>query len=526
MSTTMSQDLLSELDPFYQPPPKPTARRSPSPPLQLPPAQQQSFRSRPFPRAHHTPSRSFGYGHRYSPSATTFDDLLGIMGSRSSPPPSALQKQQQRRPMSLYGNGSSSNSTGTTTTTATTTVTTRPRKSSGGMADLPPQRGTSTSELYAIDGFDDFGSFQTAGGSRVLPSSSKFSAGHVHLQSLFDSSQPKIHPNSRNSLPAMATTTANDGDGDDDFGEFVATPPYNPPPATTTTTTPQLLLFDTFGPTPLRTPEPEPDPFTARTAVSNLAGTGISLKAFTPAPKPPPSPPPETFPPVSALLQTITPLFLLAQKHLLDELRGLPFPLRQRILAHARTREFLEGVCEIGRVAGRIIAGRRRRRRWLALEAGARAGTEPVGGAGAGARARAGARVGAWAGPGAGAGPEPGAGPGTGRGNSGGGGMRLSGGGSEMQREDREVKEALRTWKEGIGRLKAAMGEAVPELDEAVLKDGGGGGASGQPQCKLCRLRCGELVPGLREKTERARWWDQGWGGHRSCRRFWERHGR
>ena len=468
--------------------------------------------------------------------------------------PSALQKQQQRRPVSLHGNGSSSNSTratttttttttaATTTTTATTTATTRPRKSSGGMADLPPQRGTSTSELYAIDGFDDFGSFQTAGGSRVPPSSSKFSAEHVHLQSLFDSSQPKIDSNSRNSLPAMAAAAAaaaaNNGDGDDDFGEFVATPPYNAPPATTTTTTtppPQLLLFDIFGPTPLHTPEPEPDPFAVsagsrssgaaqRTAVSNLAGTGISLKAFTPAPKPPPSPPPETFPPVSALLQTITPLFLLAQKHLLDELRGLPFPLRQRILAHARTREFLEGVCEIGRVAGRIIAGRRRRRRWLALEAGARAGTGPGGGAGAGAGARAGARAGAWAW--AGPGPGPGPGPGAGRGSSGGGGMRLSGGGSEMQREDREVKEALRTWKEGVGRLKAAMGEAVPELDEAVLKDGGGGGgASGQPQCKLCRLRCGELVPGLREKTERARWWDQGWGGHRSCRRFWERHG-
>jgi hypothetical protein len=146
------------------------------------------------------------------------------------------------------------------------------------------------------------------------------------------------------------------------------------------------------------------------------------------------------------------------------------------VLSDPRTKEFLEGVCELSRVAGRIIAGRRRRTK--ALPANGRSGS-----------------------------------------------MKLAAGGSraifEAQREDREVKETCRLWKEGMGRIKAAMGEVVPEL-----KDERRGPAIGGPTCKLCRLGKTELIPDLREKKERIGFWDAEWGGHGSCRAFWDKHGK
>jgi len=126
-------------------------------------------------------------------------------------------------------------------------------------------------------------------------------------------------------------------------------------------------------------------------------------------------------------------------------------------------------VCEFGRVAGRIIAGRKRRARL-------------AGGGGAG-------------------------------------GVKLGIGGPEAQKEEREVKETCRIWKEGTGRLKAAIAGAVPEIDEEWK-----GVSKGGQTCKLCKLGKGEIVPALKEQREKARWWDEHWGGHGSCRGFWERH--
>ncbi|KAI5853350.1 hypothetical protein BZA05DRAFT_395732 [Tricharina praecox] len=527
----MSQDILSEFDSLYQPPRAPApSQPSPAPP---PPPQ------------HH--------GRRRGATATTFDDLLGIMdtGLKSNPRPpqhrpvSALQHQErQRRPVSLHGTRSFG----------------RPAAPmdpySSGLFDIGPQRGTATSDLYANDGFDDFGSFETArSGSRRQsaamgmglglggfetaaprrPSASMsmglggFEAaaprgpsvamgmgsfdhppppprrpsavrGHSHSQSLFEifgpsapvhtpSPPPPVQQQFWQQRPSPGLLDLRPPppiapDVDDDFGDFVTSPittpepqkafGYRPPPRSQSAQPPPPAApaSPSIPHQPARTSlPPAPAPAQFRTSPAPAAH-GISLHRFATPPKPLPPPPPEQFPPVAALLQTLSPLFLLPQEKLLDSLKGLPFPLRQRVLSHPKTRQFLEGVCEFGRVAGRIIAGRKRRAR--------------VGGGGAGA-----------------------------------GGMKLgAGGGPEVQKEEREVKEACRIWKEGTGRLKAATAGAVPEIDEEWKGVWRGGQA-----CKLCKLGKGELVPALKEQKDKAGWWDERWGGHASCRGFWERYG-
>lgn len=175
-------------------------------------------------------------------------------------------------------------------------------------------------------------------------------------------------------------------------------------------------------------------------------------------------------PPVAVLLTAFPPLFLLPQTCLLNKLTPLPFPLRQRVLADVKTKVFLEGVCELGRVAGRIIAGRKRRKAVLRNRNG---------------------------------------------------GMALGGNaGWEQQKEEREVKETCRLWADGAGRLKAAMGKGVPEI-----MDEGARGGSAVGGCRLCVLGEAEVVHSLRERTEGSGWWDTAWGGHAGCRGFWEKHG-
>lgn len=174
----------------------------------------------------------------------------------------------------------------------------------------------------------------------------------------------------------------------------------------------------------------------------------------------------DNFPSVSLLLSAFPPLFGLPQTHLLNKLKGVPYPVRKRILADAQTKEFLEGICELGRVAGRIMSGRKRRIK------------RTIPGAEGGKTAH-------W----------------------------------ELQKEEREVKECTRTWNEEAGRLRAALGKAVPELNDQPWRGGGPG-----KRCRLCCLGKEEVLGILREQTDRLGWWDGDWGGHGGCRGFWERH--
>ena len=123
-----------------------------------------------------------------------------------------------------------------------------------------------------------------------------------------------------------------------------------------------------------------------------------------------------------------------------------------------------------------------------------------------------------------------------------------------MQKEDREIAELVRIWKEECsGRLKAAMvaprstpsshnysssdptaassnpnASRVPELEVDLRAEkavGKGGSILDEEDrgCVLCGLHQNELVGKLYEHElgVNGRWWVKGWG-HRGCLRWWE----
>jgi hypothetical protein len=353
---------------------------------------------------------------------------------------------------------------------------------SSGLFDVAPQRGTATSDLFAF-------APSTTPTRKHSPSTTP-TRKHSHSQSLFDfdnfAPTPPPPPRRQSKFlsdlstlvtpappaPAAAATN-NAAEEDDDFGDFVASPVATldpqkafrfPPPAAgqNGAPPPRAPPPTSRAPPPISRPrQARPQSYHSPLSQSTNNAQSISLTTLSVAPKLPGPQPQPPFPPVSLLLQTLTPLFLLPSTHLLDNLKGLPFPLRQRVLSHPRTKSFLEAICELGRVGGRIIAGRKRR---------ARRATMVVG-----------------------------------RSNL------------EQQKEEREVKEAVRIWKEGMGRLKAAMGQEVPEIIEEFR-----GVYRGAEVCRLCKLGRGEVVPGLKETVQR---WSEGWG-HRGCKAFWEKHGK
>lgn len=316
-----------------------------------------------------------------------------------------------------------------------------------------------------FDDDDDFGAFETAQTVPMSPPSveSQKTHSHSHSQSLFDNFT------SFTSAPPPQTA-------EDDFGDFVTTPGKSPEPSTFP---PTPALSGIANPPKVSASQlhklgpASPKVFPAKVAQYRPNRTPIHVRDSASLP----SFQEEEFPPVANILQCLSNLFLLPHTHLLDPLKGLPFPLRQRVLADPKTKEFLLGVCEFGRVAGRVVAGRRRRAR----PGGKRNGGMKLGGAGGVSKAN-----------------------------------------MDAQKEEREVKEICRVWKEGSGRLKAAMGTAVPEMDE-VWKGATLRNPTAQT-CRLCALARTDVVPSLREDTDRLFWWIEDWGGHGSCRAFWEKH--
>jgi len=430
----MSQDLLDDF--FSAPPP---------PPLPPPAA------------------GGFGQGHHRSNTNTTFDDLLGLFDGQTATtqkpkPAQVLRLAHPGRPVSFHGNTTTNRADPFATFGNITgrPITPSPRPASIATFDdifatVPaPQRnggGIGTAlvvrqqEEEEDDDFGDFTSAPTGGGSVLTPPLTMGTAFSSPPPSRGSNSSPPPPP----TPPKPKYVRSRKVSDADPFGDFVASP---------STTSPPRLSFGS----PPRVPS-------------------IPLRSFAsiPAPSPYRRPAkPIEIPPVAVLLSAFPPLFLLPQEQLLGKMKDLSFPLRQRVLSHHKTKEFLEGVCEIGRVSGRIVAGRKRRTK-SALPGKAGGGMKLAGGAGA-----------TW----------------------------------QQRKEDREVKEICRLWKEGSGRLKAAMGTGIPEFEDEPLK------GPGRRECKLCRLGKDELLPGLKEKTERLGWWDGEWGGHAGCKGFWEKHGK
>lgn len=118
------------------------------------------------------------------------------------------------------------------------------------------------------------------------------------------------------------------------------------------------------------------------------------------------------------------------------------------------------------------------------------------------------------------------------------GGMKLTGvDKAEITREDREVADLVRIWKEQLGRLRSAIAVAnsslregsahlvIPEIHDAMQVKTQDGSLAAPKQCIICGLKREERVNKVDFEVEDSfgEWWVEHWG-HRACRNFWQEH--
>ncbi|KAI4954512.1 hypothetical protein J4E91_002225 [Alternaria rosae] len=195
--------------------------------------------------------------------------------------------------------------------------------------------------------------------------------------------------------------------------------------------------------------------------------------------------PPTNVPPPGVLLSLFPSLFAEAQEKLFKPMAAQPLPMRNKLLAEPATIAYLRGYLILGNVAAHIIAGRKLRwKRDQHLSQGMRIG------------------------------------PASSRATS---GMKLTGiDRGENMKEEREVSDVVRSWKEQVGRLrhvvsganqiKAGTLDRGPDLQETMpvktLKQSEGGIPARQP-CMLCGLKREERVTAADMATDDSfgEWW-------------------
>lgn len=211
--------------------------------------------------------------------------------------------------------------------------------------------------------------------------------------------------------------------------------------------------------------------------------------------------PPTNIPPPAILLSIFPAILASGEEALFNPLAKLDFKQRQTLLAHPATAMFLKGYLNLSIVLGHIIAGRKLRwKRDQYLAQGMRIGPATTGG-----------------------------------------GMKLTGiDKTEVVKEEREVLEAVRTWKAQVGKLRGAVTTAsstpgvaklppVPEIAETMpvrsLKPAEGG-VTATHACALCGLKREERVAKVDVAVEDSfgEWWIQGMSMHLVCLEFWETH--
>ena len=207
--------------------------------------------------------------------------------------------------------------------------------------------------------------------------------------------------------------------------------------------------------------------------------------------------PPINIPPPAILLTLFPPILSTAQKTLFEPLarHGNSSPTRHTILNDDLTRKYLDSLLTIGRVLGHIVAGRKLRwKRDTMLGQSMRIGPAS--------------------------------------GSRGGGGMKLASvDRGEASKEDKEVADAVRVWRNQAGRLRSIVTASattgnIPDVAETPpvrLAQASEGGMSSKRQCALCGLKRNERVPKVDVNVEDSfgEWWVEHWG-HQTCLRFWE----
>ena len=103
---------------------------------------------------------------------------------------------------------------------------------------------------------------------------------------------------------------------------------------------------------------------------------------------------------------------------------------------------------------------------------------------------------------------------------------------SEAGREDTEVEDVMRVWREQVGRLKSAVvaagtGALVPELGSVMpvrVAKGAEGAIVSTQACALCGLKREERVAKVDAAVEDSfgEWWVEGTNMHTACLNFWD----
>ncbi|KAF2476904.1 uncharacterized protein BDR25DRAFT_339011 [Lindgomyces ingoldianus] len=212
--------------------------------------------------------------------------------------------------------------------------------------------------------------------------------------------------------------------------------------------------------------------------------------------------PPTNVPPPGVLLSLFSSLIGEAQEKLFKPMTAQTLPMRNKLLSEPTTIVYLQGYLMLASVAARIIAGRKLRwKRDTHLSQGMRIG------------------------------------PASSRATS---GMKLAGvDKAEAMKEDREVSDLVRVWKDQVGRLRHVVSAAnqakagslgpVPDIQETMLvktlKQTEGGIPARMP-CMLCGLKRDERVAMVDQYVQDSfgEWWVDQVNMHRGCRNFWHEH--
>lgn len=338
---------------------------------------------------------------------------------------------------------------------------------------------------------DDFGDFEGPASDPKPPAPSGTSADLLDLVGDMSISQPTMPSKQSRPTKNAPTPSSAKSKSTGAFGSMSRT--AKPPPGQRPKEEePWEDSFDDWEATiPTKVPaRPSASPHTSAASISGASQTTQTTSFDTVQPN---EQPPTNVPPPSVLLSLFPQLFSEAQDKLFTPMAAQTLPMRNKVLAEPVTISYLQGYLLLGSVAARIIAGRKLRwKRDAHLSQGMRIG------------------------------------PASSRATS---GMKLTGiDKSENMKEEREVSDVVRAWKQQIGRLrhivsaanqaKAGSLGAVPDIQETMparaLKQSEGGVPARLP-CMLCGLKREERVGTVDQAVEDSfgEWWIEQVSMHR-----------
>lgn len=300
----------------------------------------------------------------------------------------------------------------------------------------------------------------------------------------YEPTQPIAKPYVDSPVPTQAN---------DDWGDFADLPPETPDSRMATAIEPNPLEADAWAWDAVDHIPP--------TANAQKRVTVIGPKSFpTSAPSAEVSVP-TNIPPPSVILPILGQLFEAPNSTLFQPVANQKFSLKNVVLSDPKTITFLRSFVLIATVAARIIAGRKLRwKRDSILSQSMKIGPSTAGGKG---------------------------------------GMKLTGvDKTETKREDREVADVVRIWKDQLGRLKSTVAIAntsikdqsqhldIPDINEVMVvrtSTSAEGALTAPKCCLLCGLKRDERVQKVDFNVEDSfgDWWAEYWG-HKACKNFWE----